>query len=256
MAGCSGGGAIACMGSLFEVGTAVRIEGGVFHRGLSTGVVGAAPALAQWWACGGGGRTSPIWCCRPSAEAAGGLARRCVLSAVPPCTGPHRAGCDRRRSRPGCRSCTRRLGMRMRCGRCCWRTRSEGRWGSRGRSDRRWRGRCGQGCGRSVSRMVGAGRRSGHWGRGRGAGVGRGRMPPLGAGGPECPCCSFPCRPRGGLFGLGGMIRPGASRLRRRGSCGGRGCRRGWWPSCGSDGVWPTSRGSTPGSGWTTSPGR
>lgn len=70
---------------------------------------------------------------------------------------------------------------------------------------------------------------------------------PTGAGGgrrgPVCRCCSFPCRPRGGRFGLEAMIRRGGSRSRRRGSCGGRGCRRGWWPYCGSGGGWPTSPG-------------
>lgn len=197
----------------------------VIHRGGRP-----APVLAQWWSCGGGGRTSPIWCCRPSAEAAEGLARRSVLSAVPPWTGPHRAGCDRRRSRPDYRSCMRRLGMRMRCGRCCWRTRSAGLWGSRGRSVRRWRGLCGRGCGRFVRRAL----------------MGR-----LGGG-----CCWFPCRPRGGPCGPGGMTRLGGSPSRRRESCGGRGCRRAWWPYCGSGGAWSTSRGSTPGSGWTTSPVR
>lgn len=49
----------------------------VVHRG------GGAPhAWAQWWACGGGGRTSRIWCCRPSAEAVGGLARCSARSAA------------------------------------------------------------------------------------------------------------------------------------------------------------------------------
>ena len=62
--------------------------------------------------------------------------------------GAGRAGCGRRRSRPGLPVVTRRHRTRTRCGRCCWPTRSGVRWHLPGRSGRRWPGRCGPGrCG-------------------------------------------------------------------------------------------------------------
>jgi hypothetical protein len=146
---------VSCMGPGFVMGTGVRVGGflgfpqAVIHRGGRS-----ASALAQWWACGGGGRTSPIWCCRPSAEAAGSLARCSVRSAVAPWTGPRRAGCDRCRNRPDCRSYMRRLGMRTRYGRYCWLTRRGGCWALRGRLARLWRGLSGRPCGRCVRRGV------------------------------------------------------------------------------------------------------
>ncbi|AEY89746.1 hypothetical protein SHJG_4475 [Streptomyces hygroscopicus subsp. jinggangensis 5008] len=91
----------------------------VIHRGGRPAV-----ALAQWWSCGGGGRTSPTWCCRPTARAAVHLVRRSARGAGPRCTGARRGGCGRCRSRPGCRWCTRWLPTRPRCARCCSRTRN------------------------------------------------------------------------------------------------------------------------------------
>lgn len=57
-----------------------------------------------------------------------------------------------------------------------------------------------------------------------------------GGAGSGCPCCSFPCRRRGGPCELVGMIPRGGSHSRRRRNYGGRECRRGWQPSCGSGG--------------------
>ncbi|KKD02583.1 hypothetical protein TN53_39670 [Streptomyces sp. WM6386] len=63
-------------------------------------------------------------------------------------------------------------------------------------------------------------------------------------------CCLFLCLPRGGWWVLGGMIRRGGSRLRRRGSCGAVEWRRAWSVCCGNVVPWLISRGSIRGSGW------